>query len=40
MIEWMVRWSSGGGVKVQTIELLHERKMSGLNSTWNVIFGN
>lgn len=40
MVEWMVTWHSDDGGNIQAIELLHERRMSGLNSTWNVIFGN
>lgn len=39
MVEWLVSWRSSGDGKVLTIELLHERRMSGLGSTWNVLFG-
>jgi len=40
MIEWRVSWRSSDGTTVKAIELLHERRMSGLGATWNVIFGN
>lgn len=40
MVEWLVSWRSTGDGRVLTIELLHERRMSGLGSTWNVLFGN
>jgi hypothetical protein len=39
MIEWLVSWRGTGDGKILTIELLHERRMSGLGSTWNVVFG-
>jgi hypothetical protein len=39
MIEWLVSWRSTGDGKLLAIELLHERRMSGLGSTWNVLFG-
>ncbi len=39
MIEWLVSWRSTGDGKVLAIELLHERRMSGLGSTWNVLYG-
>jgi len=39
MIEWLVGWRSSSDGKIIAIELLHERRMSGLGSTWNVIFG-
>lgn len=39
MIEWMVNWRSDDDGKPLAIELLHERRMSGLGSTWNVLFG-
>lgn len=39
MIEWLVSWRSTNDGKVLSIELLHERQMSGLGSTWNVLFG-
>ena len=39
MVEWLVSWRSTADGKVLAIELLHERRMSGLGSTWNVLFG-
>ena len=39
MVEWMVSWQSGSDGKIAAIELLHERRMSGLGATWNVLFG-
>lgn len=39
MVEWLVSWRSSDDGKVLSIELLHERRMSGLGSTWNVLFG-
>lgn len=39
MIEWLVSWQSSADGQVLAIELLHERRMSGLGSTWNVLFG-
>ncbi len=38
-VEWIVSWQSDNLGKVSTIELLHDRRMAGLNSSWNVIFG-
>ena len=40
MVEWLVSWRSSGDGDIAAIELLHERRMSGLGSTWNVLFGN
>ncbi|MEK7680269.1 MAG: hypothetical protein AAB356_08760 [Deltaproteobacteria bacterium] len=40
MIEWMVSWRSARDGKIDAIELLHERRLYGLGSTWNVVFGN
>ncbi|WP_239190754.1 hypothetical protein [Candidatus Nitrotoga sp. HW29] len=39
MIEWLVSWRTTGDGKLLAIELLHERRMSGLGSTWNVLYG-
>lgn len=39
MVEWLVSWRTSSDGKVLAIELLHERRMSGLGSTWNVLFG-
>lgn len=39
MVEWLVSWRSGGDGEVLTIELLHDRRIGGLGSTWNVLFG-
>jgi hypothetical protein len=39
MIEWMVSWRSTDDGEIVAIELLHERRMSGLGSTWNIVFG-
>ena len=39
MIEWLVSWRSTDDGKLLAIELLHERRMSGLGSTWNVLYG-
>lgn len=38
-VEWIVSWESDKLGKISTIELLHDRRMAGLNSSWNVIFG-
>lgn len=40
LIEWLVSWRSSDDGDIMTIELLHERRMSGLGATWNVLFGN
>lgn len=40
LIEWLVSWRSSNNGEIETIELLHERRMSGLGATWNVLFGN
>lgn len=39
MVEWLVSWRPTGKGNAIAIELLHERRMSGLGSTWNVLFG-
>lgn len=39
MIEWMVSWRSTNDGNIVAIELLHERRLSGLGSTWNIVFG-
>lgn len=39
MIEWVVSWRSTDDGKIEAMELLHERRMSGLGSTWNIVFG-
>jgi len=39
MIEWMVSWRTTDSGKIVAIELLHERKLSGLGGTWNIVFG-
>ena len=39
MIEWMVSWRTNDDEEIVAIELLHERQMSGLGSTWNIVFG-
>lgn len=38
-IEWMVSWVSDGDGSLVALELLHERRFSGLGATLNVIFG-
>lgn len=38
-VEWIVSWESDNLGKVSKIELLHDRRMAGLSSSWNVIFG-
>jgi hypothetical protein len=40
MIEWMVSWRSARDGRIDAIELLHERRLSGVGSTWNVVFGH
>lgn len=40
MLEWMVSWASSDDGKIMAVELLHERRFSGLGSTLNVIFTN
>ncbi|WP_338318022.1 DUF4350 domain-containing protein [Bradyrhizobium ottawaense] len=40
MLEWMVSWASSDDGKLIAIELLHERRFSGVGSTLNVIFTN
>lgn len=39
MVEWLVNWRADSDGKWLVVELLHERRMSGLGSTWNVLFG-
>ena len=39
-IEWLISWRSTRDGKLEAIELLHERRMAGLGSTWNIVFGN
>ena len=39
MIEWIVTWKGSSNTNIDAIELIHERGMSGLGSTWNVVFG-
>lgn len=38
-IEWMVTWVADERGKIHAVELLHERRFSGLGSTVNVVFG-
>jgi hypothetical protein len=40
MIEWMVSWKAGENGEIIGLELLHERRFSGLGSTWNIVFGS
>jgi hypothetical protein len=40
MLEWMVSWASSDDGKLLAVELLHERRFSGVGSTLNVIFTN
>ncbi len=40
MLEWMVSWASSDDGKIIAVELLHERRFSGVGSTLNVIFTN
>ena len=39
LVEWSVKWSAASDGRPQAIELLHERRFSGIGSTWNVLFG-
>lgn len=39
LVEWTVKWSAASDGRSQAIELLHERRFSGIGSTWNVLFG-
>lgn len=39
MTEWMVAWVSDADANIVAIELLHERRFSGLGRTLNIIFG-
>jgi hypothetical protein len=38
-IEWMVTWVADDKGRINVVELLHERRFSGLGSTVNVVFG-
>ena len=38
-IEWMVSWVADEKGQINAVELLHERRFSGMGSTVNVIFG-
>jgi hypothetical protein len=38
-LEWMVSWVAGDNDRILAVELLHEKRFSGLGSTINVIFG-
>jgi len=38
MVEWMVSWKPSLDGRIAAVELLHERRFSGLGSTWNVLF--
>ena len=40
MVEWMVSWTAKHEGDITAIELLHERRFSGLGSTWNILFGD
>ena len=40
MVEWMVSWTAKHEGDIAAIELLHERRFSGLGSTWNILFGD
>lgn len=40
LTEWMVAWTSTTEGGIRAIELLHERRFSGLGGTWNVVFGD
>jgi hypothetical protein len=37
-VEWIVSWKSSAHGKIDTIELVSDRRFSGLNSSINVIF--
>ena len=39
LVEWMVSWAADENDKILAVELLHERRFSGLGGTINVIFG-
>jgi hypothetical protein len=39
LIEWMVSWASKDNGEVAAVELLHERRFSGVGNTVNVVFG-
>lgn len=38
-VEWMVTWIADAAGQIDNVELLHERRFSGMGSTVNVIFG-
>ncbi len=38
-VEWLVSWRADSQGKVESIELVHDRRISGLNSSLNVIYG-
>lgn len=38
LTEWMVSWTASPDGGVSAIELLHERRFSGLGNTWNILF--
>jgi hypothetical protein len=38
-IEWMVTWAADEKGRIGAVELLHERRLSGMGSTVNVVFG-
>lgn len=38
-VEWMVTWGSDAKGQPTTVELLHDRRFSGMGSTVNVVFG-
>ena len=38
-VEWMVTWVANKKGQINTVELLHERRFSGMGSTVNVVFG-
>lgn len=40
MLEWMVSWAATENGEVAAIELLHERRFSGVGNTVNVVYGN
>ncbi|MCA6118134.1 hypothetical protein J6524_25125 [Bradyrhizobium sp. WSM 1738] len=40
MMEWMVSWASSDDEDMIAVELLHERRFSGLGQTVNVVFAN
>jgi hypothetical protein len=40
LVEWIVTWTAAEDGGIAALELLHERRFSGLGTTWNVVFGN